>query len=309
MSEDIETINKKLFDHISNAENGELTKVASASTSVIRTEIREDGFTRKIIKPKMIGNEDLDRTELHDRPVIIEEIETSSKGAYTLPFNKDTEGQTYYGPKGIIEFFTIKTPRYYKNVDELRTYRHDIRKLITEKALKDIQTEEDGHFINGIDTIVGSPTGVGAAGVQQNFNINGGITRNTYTELKKILQRQRLNNGVFLMNRQTAVEFEKWHHDEWGGSNVQDVTTKGLTGAMKDSQLFGIPHIFTIKDELIPDNVVYLFTEPSFLGKFYILQDTTMYVKKEEDIISFNASEKIGLGVLNVAGVARVNFL
>ena len=308
-TENIEVLNRQLVDHITNSENGDLTKMSSAATSVIRTEIREDGFTRKVLKPKMIGNEDLDRVVEHDRPVVIEEIETSAKGSFTVPFNSSSHGQSYYGPKGLIEFFQVKTPKWYKNINELRTYRHDIRKLITDNALQDMQLEEDGHFIQGINQIVGPPNGVGMSGVQQNFEIQGGISRNTYPEIKKILQRQRLNNGIFLMNRHTAIEFEKWFHDEWGGSEAQDITKKGLVGSLQDSNLYGVPHIFTIKDELVPDNVVYLFTEPGFLGKFYILQDATMYVKKEEDIITFNATETIGVGILNTAGVARVEFV
>ena len=302
------TLNKELLERIKEAPDGYLEKISSASTETIRTEIREEGFLRKIIPEKTVTSEDIDRVVEHDRPVIIEEIEAQSKGAMSVGFNTPTDTAMFYGPKGVIEFHQIKTPRYKKNIHELHTYRHDLKKSIVEKALNDIQVREDGSLIKSVNRLVGPENGVGRSGFRQNFVINGGITRSTYIEMKKKLGKLRLRNGVFLMNTTTAAEFEKFHHDEWGGPGAEDVWKKGLIGSINDAVLSGVRHIFTIKDELVPDNVVYCFTEPAFLGKFYILQDATMYVKKEEDILSMNATETIGLGILNVAGVIRTRF-
>jgi len=302
------TLNREIIDRIVEAPDGHLEKISSASTETIRTEIREEGFLRKVLPPKTVTNSDLDRTVDHDRPLIIEELEAKSKGAISVPFNTPTDTAFFYGPKGVIEFHQIKTPRYTKNINELRTYRHDLRKSIVEKALNDIQIREDGSLIKVVNRIVGSEGGQGASGYQQNFVLNGGISRSTFAEMKKKLGKLRLNNGVFLMNTTTAIEFEKMQHDEWGGPEAQEVWRKGLVGAINDGVISGVRHIFTIKDELVPDNVVYCFTEPAFLGRFYILQDVTMYVKKEEDVISMNATETIGLGILNVAGVVRCRF-
>jgi hypothetical protein len=54
---------------------------------------------------------------------------------------------------------------------------------------------------------------------------------------------------------------------------------------------------------------VYLFTEPGFFGKFYTLQEVTMYVEKKKDILRFSARETISVTIANVAGVCKVNFL
>jgi hypothetical protein len=53
---------------------------------MIRRRIREEGFTRRIIPPVPVTNDDLDRVLTHDRPVIIEDMEPLSKGAKTIPF-------------------------------------------------------------------------------------------------------------------------------------------------------------------------------------------------------------------------------
>lgn len=310
-------LNQQLIDSIVQARDGErLTKIAAAGEDLIRTHIRESGFLRKIIPPKTITNEELDRVVEHDRPVRIEELETNHKGAVSIPFNVSSDTEFYYGPKGVIEFFTIKTPVFTKNVNELRTYRHDIRKVVTEHALNDIETEEDGNFISLVDRIVGAWDGLGLAGVQQHFkagdgpgmrpDLMGGLSRDTYVNIKKLLEKQRLKNGVFLMNTATAKEFEKLDRVELGGDMSEAIWKNGLK-AIGDAVVGGVPHIYTIKDELVEDNVIYLFTEPSFLGKFYTLEDIKLYVERREDQIKMFAAEVIGCGILNMAGVVKVD--
>jgi hypothetical protein len=306
--ENPQVLNKALMEKIVEASDGEVKSASAAGTNMIRRRIREEGFTRRIIPPQTVTNDDLDRVIDHDRPVIIEDMEPLSRGAKSIPFGDSADTQFYYGNKYACVFNPITTPEWTKDINELRTYRMDLRQVITDNSLKDMQTSEDGTFLAMCDTIVGSTSGVGAAGVQQNFNISGGITRDTYVEVLSKLEDQNLNNGIFLMNRRTAKEFLKFNRSEIGGDLAQDLFKQGLT-ALQEATIFGAKHIFTIKRDLVPDFVVYLFTEPGFLGKFYTLQEVTMYVEKKKDILRFSARETISVTVANVAGVSKVTFL
>lgn len=306
---DPKVFNKEFLDRIQNGGSDALEKAASATTKMLRTQLREEGFLRKIIPPQSISNEDLNRTLEHDRPIRIEDMENNIKGAASLPFNVSSDAQFFYGRRFPIEFWTIRTPKFTKSIYELGTYNMDLRQVVTENMLKDIQTEEDGQFINLCDKIVGPTAGNPSpiTNLTQNHNISGGITRDNYPEIKKYLEKARLNNGVFLMNRATAKEFEKWDHDEIGGELSQDIYRGGLA-SQGDSTILGVPHIFTLKDEMVPDNVVYLFTEPNFLGRFYTLQDVTMFVERKQDQICFEATECIGFSIANIFGVHKVKF-
>ncbi len=306
--ENPQVLNKALMDHIIAASDGEVKSASAAGTNMIRRRIREEGFTRRIIPPQTVTNDDLDRVLEHDRPVIIEDMEPLSRGAKSISFGDSADTQFYYGNKYACVFNPITTPEWTKDINELRTYRMDLRQVITDNSLKDMQTEEDGKFIAMVDTIVGSTAGVGAAGVQQNFNISGGITRDTYVEVLSKLEDQNLNNGIFLMNRRTAKEFLKFDRSEIGGDLAQDLFKSGLS-ALQEATIFGTKHVFTIKRDLVPDFVVYLFTEPGFMGKFYTLQEVTMYVEKKKDILRFSARETISVTIANVAGLAKINFL
>jgi hypothetical protein len=179
-TEDIASIrarNMALVDQMAKAGEGEVKEASAAGTNMIRRRIREEGFLRRIIPMQTVTNEDLDRVIDHDRPVIIEDMEMLSPGAKSIPFGDTADTAPYYGNKYAVVFNPITTPEYTKDINELRTYRMDLRQVITDNSLKDMQAEEDGKFIAMVDEIVGSTSGVGAANVQQNFNISGGITR------------------------------------------------------------------------------------------------------------------------------------
>ena len=306
--EPAEVLNRKLLDAINESSDGYLKSASEAASNMIRRKLRENGFSRAILPYKQVSNEDLTYLPDTELPVIVEEMEPDSPGAKSISFNDTADTAFYRMDKFVVYFAKIVTKEFTKNVDELRTYKSDLRGVITDNSLKDMQTEEDGRFINTIDTIVGSVSGTGAAGVQQNYEINGDITRETYVEILSHLENRRLNNGVFLMNRKTAKKFLKWDRTEVGGDLAEKLFQEGLP-ALSEGKVMGIRHIFTIKDELVANQVVYQFAEPAYLGRAYILQNVTMYVEKKKDILRFSAMEKIGITVANVAAAAKVRFV
>lgn len=303
-----EVLSKKLFDAINGAGDGFLKNASEAGTQMIRRRLRENGFTRLILPFRQVSDADLNYLPDTELPVIVEEMEPDSPGAKAIPFNDTADTAFYRGDKFVVYFCKITTPEFVKNVDELRTYKNDLRQVITDNSLKDIHTEEDSRTINEVDTIVGSASGVGAADVQQNFEISGGITRSNYKEVLNHLEDRELNNGLFLMNRHTAKEFLEWDRTEFGGDIAEKLALDGLS-ALTEAKIFGVRHAFTMKRAIVPDNVLYQFTEPNFLGRAYVLQDVTMYVEKKKDILRFSAHEKIGVTFANVASMNKTTFV
>ena len=64
----------------------------------------------------------------------------------------------------------------------------------------------------------------------------------------------------------------------------------------------------TIKRDLVPDSTIFLFAEPKFMGKFFTLEDMTMYIDRRAYLLEFFAYESIGSTIANVAAVGRVDF-
>jgi hypothetical protein len=66
--ENIQALNRELLDKLVGADEGEVKFASAAGTNMIRRRIREEGFTRAIIPPVDVTNDDLDRVVEHDRP-------------------------------------------------------------------------------------------------------------------------------------------------------------------------------------------------------------------------------------------------
>lgn len=305
-----EQFNPLFVKAVEDADQNTLMKGASTrGGDFIRYRLRENGFQRNIIPLTTLGSDaKFDRQVNHEEPVIVEDMEPESPGAKAIPFNGAPDTTLYRGLRYEIRFCTITTPEFVKNIDELRTYKMDLRQVVTDNGLRDMETEEDSRLIATCDRVVGMATGVGLANVQQNFEYLGRITRSNYKQAINVLQDLMLNNGMFLCNRHTATEFLAWDRAEVGGDMAQTLYTEGLRGLPRFAP-FGVPVLATIKHTLVPNNVFYLFTEAGYLGKGYQLTEPTLYVEKKVDIIRVRAQEKLGWSIANVRGVARVKFM
>ena len=109
---------------------------------------------------------------------------------------------------------------------------------------------------------------------------------------------------MMLMNDITAKELLKFERNETGGDLAEEIYRKGLV----QDEIFGIKTLYTIKGGLVPDNVIYFFAAPEFLGKCFYLTDWTMYMKKEAYFIEMFSYWLGGMAIGNVAGVCRADF-
>jgi len=305
----VEQFNSKLWDQISSAGDGMLKTASASSTNWVKRELRESAFAPLIIEFENITDDDLTKLPESELPVVIGEIEPETQGgAMTISFNDGPESTIFRGENFVIYFSKNTTPEFTKNINELRTWKYDLRGIVTDNAIKDLGTVRDGRLIKTVDKIVGSVGSVGEAGVAQNYQFAGGWTRANYKNIFRLITKRRLNNGTFLMNRDTAVEFLGWGRDQIGGDLAEKLLTDGL-GALTQSKFMGVNHIFTMKSELVPDDVIYQFAEPGHLGRACVMQEPTMYVKKERDILRFSAEEIVGCTIANVAAVNRAKIV
>ncbi|MEI6035749.1 MAG: hypothetical protein WCS65_15905 [Verrucomicrobiae bacterium] len=224
-----DVFNRQLLDALANAQDGQLKNASESSSRMVRRRIRENGFGRLILPFKPCSDADLARLPDVEVPVIIEEMEPESVGAKAISFNDTADTAFYRGDKFVVFFCKITSPEFVKNVDELRTYKSDLRGVITDNSLKDMHTEEDSRFVKGLDRIIGSVGGVGEAGVAQNFEINSLIRRSNYGDIQNYLEDRNLNNSTYLMNRKTSKAFLKWGRDELGGDTAEKIALDGLS--------------------------------------------------------------------------------
>ena len=288
-------------------EQGMEKQAQDAVNDYIRVRMREDGFHRRILPPVQITNDELDRQVDTDKPVKIVDKEPNSPGAISVPFATQPINRYIKGPRFRVMFDRIMTPRFTKDIDELRTYDMDIRQILSDNSIKDMLAEEDGKFILTCNTLLGGQgVVVTETGSVQWQNIGGGVTRDSIAQAMKIMPStpNHLNPATVLVNNVTIWDVVKWGHDEVGGEISQEMFERGFA----EREIMGVKWIVTIKRDLVPDGSIFQFAEPKFLGKFFILEDTTMYIDRKAFMLEFFAYESLGSSIANIAGVARADF-
>jgi len=278
-------------------EQGHVKEAAVSATSFTRSRLREEGFTRKIYTPLPIADDQLDKQLDSDKPRKILELEPDSQATY-VAFRGMAPARYFTGKFYEAVFGKIQSERQTKSIFELKTYDNDIRKILSDNLVKDIHGEEDGAYIATCNDIVA------ANPVQQNLVIGGGVTRKNVAEAMKALPKMKLPNGCILMNDVTSKDILKWEDTDIGDAALTEQYYNGLT----TGKIMGIRTLFTIKREIIPDNVMYFFTTEDFLGKFFIMLEPTVYIKHEADLLQFWLYECIAIAIGNTKGVVKVTF-
>jgi hypothetical protein len=96
----------------------------------------------------------------------------------------------------------------------------------------------------------------------------------------------------------------KFGREEMGGDFSQDVFKNGWS----EQNFMNANWIITIKQDLVPNDSMYLFADPKFMGKSYVLEDTTMYIERKAYMLEFFAYETLGGAIGNTNSLARVDF-
>ena len=301
----VQVLNEELFAQLETP--GMEKNALDAVNEFTRVRVREDGFYRKIIPPVQVSNDDLDRQVDTDKPVVVVDKEPGSPAAISIPFATLPINAYIRGPRYRVTFDRIVTPRFVKDIDELRTWQMDIRQVLSDNAIKDMLAEEDSKFLTAVNTaLIGANQIVPTSGVIQWETVWGGISRDTVQESLKIMPKtpSHLEVNTVLVNNVTIREILKWGYDEAGGDLSGDMLKSGWS----EIDLMGCKWVVTIKRNLVPDDTMYFFGDPRFIGKSYLLEDTTMHIKREAFMIEFFAYETLGGSIGHTGGLARADF-
>lgn len=302
-------LNKTLFEKLSSNDSRLVKQAEDKINDFTRTKMREDGFFRRIMPPIPISNDDLDRKVDSDLPYKVIDKEPDSPAAVSIPFNTLPSNLYIKGNRYEVLFDRIVTPKFTKDVDELRTWYMDIRQVLSDNAIKDMLAEEDAKFLTAVNTaLVGPGLVCPTSGVVQYKQISGGITRDTLWDGMKVMPSTPSNLEVHcvLLNNITIKDVCKFTYNEMGGGNISDeIMRNGWTL----SNWMGVNWIITIKKGLVPTGTMYHFADPKFIGKSFLLEDTTMYIRREAYFIEFFAYESLGATLGHTSGLARIDYV
>jgi len=323
------TMMNELFATKLNSSEGK-EKIAEYGGSYVRDRLREVSFARKVIPPEQVTRADCQRSVNHDTLVKIVDIEPQSR-AMSITFRGKPTARFIRGARAEVAFFTISSEMFQKTEQELLAYEMPITKVIEENSVKDIQEIEDREFtihieasVQALQTEANGGTskalkgGTGSTiGSTVEFSVRKGelarttattstevlaVQRPDFVNLFKLLDGNRLRSERLLMTEVDWDDLLQWTVEDFGDKIQSETTVDGY----KYNQILGKSYIRTIKTDILRPGNIYVFTKPEFFGKFYVLNNTKFYIDKIANQITFQAWEDVGMSVLNIAAVRKL---
>ena len=313
------------------------TKTAAASLNYIKDRLRESSFADMIVPNERVVRGDLQRSTEHDTLVKIVDIEPGSR-AMAVNFRGQPTAEYVTGKRFAISFFTISSLKFEIVEQELMAYEMPITRIIEENSLKDMVEVKDREFLNHVESCVNAMQAEGNSGSAA-FSVAGGqrtiskikgvlatqsggsatdfdvyaIQRADIVNIKKLLKRQivvgsetiragRLRPALMLMTESDADDFDQWTHEDYGDRLQSETALDGYTY----NKVLGLRIIRTIKNDILREGNVYVFTAPEFFGRNYTLNDVKFYIDKVANRIFWQAWMDVGMGFGNIAAVVKL---
>lgn len=322
---------------IERLENEGATKTAAASLNYIKDRLRESSFADMIIPNERVVRGDLQRSTEHDTMVKIVDIEPGSR-AMAVNFRGQPTAEYVNGKRFAIGFFTISSLKFEIVEQELMAYEMPVTKIIEENSLKDMVEVKDREFLNHVESCIDAmqeeangvttfSAGDGRIGVSKVKGIlaqqsgDGAAVYTTYAiqrqdivKIKKLLKRQvldssgnivragRLRPVLMLMTESDSDDFDQWTHEDYGDKLQSETALDGYTY----NKVLGLRIVRTIKNDILREGNVYVFTAPEFFGRNYTLNDVKFYIDKQANRIFWQAWMDVGMGFGNIAAPVKL---
>jgi hypothetical protein len=286
------TFNNLFIERLDTADG--MKKTSAAAQAFVRAVMREVAFSRRILPPESVTRADCTRATNHDTLIKIVDLEPDSK-AFALNFRGEAEDKYVQGKRYALPFFKIESQKFQKTEGELLAYDYPITKVIEENSIKDLQAVEDEKFIEYSESatnIIGKKI----------VSLDTAVNRRNLPSLFKMIDGDRLSVGVCLMNN---VDYDDWlvqDATEIGSPLASEITVSGY----KYDSILKRKLVVTNKSDIVAPGEVWAYTEPAYLGNFFILNDTKFWIKKEADMVIWKTWEYIAEGFGNLRSIAKI---
>lgn len=278
---------------------GQIKEAQENASLYIREKLYETGLLRRLFDSRTVTPDELDPELDNDNPSIICEIEPTATSATFVPYKGTGERRYYQGRRFRVPFGKVEAERITKSKFELMTIRMPIQEWLKENQVKQLQEEEDRLFIETISDIVTENASTQAATI----SMSSSSFKDAFVAGTKMMTTLRLPMGKVLMHANTYADSLKLKTDEIGHVPQEERFRRGLEG---EDSFLGFPVVTTIKDNLVKENEMYFFTAQDYFCKFFFLQDATLFLKTEADMIHFHTYEAPGFGIGNTRGVVKI---
>lgn len=268
--------------------DGRVKEAEAEGSAFIREHVRQEAYVREILTPVLLADDEIDRDENTDEPKKIIEKEPDSVATF-VQFQGTGPRSWFKGPRYSVYFGKTESQHFTKSKFQLMTYLSDIRKMLSDNSVKDMADEEDRKWQETIDMI-------SAANAAEQVTPGTGFNSESFKKAFQALTDRRRPIGKVTMTKSLYYEAL----DLPAVSVGHDVASRHYDdGVEQEEKLWGIPVITTIKSHVHDPKKAYVYAPENYLGNFFLLQDATLYIKQEADMITFWTYAAPGIGIGN----------
>lgn len=305
-------------------------KLAAEVGGYIRDRLREASFLERIVPAQTVTRSDCQISVNHDSLVKIEHLEPRSR-AMVVTFRGEPSARLLRGERVEVPFITIMSEMFQKPEQEFLAYPYPLGKVVEQNSIRDIGEIQDRQWTiyseaavqalqqeaNGgvVTTLNATALGGGAPPVEFSV-IKGELARVAATDdavvrpiqrpdivnLMKLLDGNRLECELILMTNKDLDDVLQWTIEDQGSKVQSETTVQGW----QYNTLLGKKVVRTVKTDILRPGNVYAYTSPEFLGRFYILNNIKFYIDKVINLIKFVAWKDVGMSIVNVASVRKL---
>lgn len=294
-----ELVNKAFVDKLDGGPDM-VKQAMEAGSAYIRQKLYEEGLVRRLFDWRTVTPDELDPDVDSDKPRVLVEKEPDATHATFVGFKGTGERGYFDGIRFPVYFGKIESERLSKSKFELMGIRMPIMDWLKENQVKMVQQSEDEAFMETVKDIVDSNSDDQEKSVSYSEPED---YKEGFIAGVKMLTSLRLPMGKVAMHKNTYLESLNLTDDLIGYKGMDERWERGVDG---EDGLWGYPVVTTIKDDIIPENEMYFFAPQEYIAKCYLLQDATLYLKSEADMVQFHTYEAPGMGIGNTKGVVRV---
>lgn len=273
----------------------------------IRPFNREMEFANQILTPKPHTDEEVVPSTEHDMPMIMIEIEPASPGAMVVDFGYAPPTFYPYGQRITVAYQMQMTERVVKNVIELRSYAYRFRQAVTDLSSLQLAAQRDARFMRAVRRLLGVVnTALPYSGQPNNVDYGSNMTHDIWNRFLDIPTEHpnKLTTATVLTNTLNMKWLKSMIVNTFQGTELAaSVWNKAFETVVTGDN--GVRIVATIKDALVGRNEYLGFAAENRLGRYSVLQEPTMVVKNEGQLISFYQWEALLMALVNPTGVSR----
>lgn len=287
----------------------DMDKAGAADMDVmVRKMVREGAFFDSIITPRELSADENVIQMDTDQHVVLIPFEPDSPGAMQTYLDGPSNEFYAYGRYFPLRLQEFVTDTVVKNMVELETYKYDIRQILGDNMVKDLNGQIDYMGMEMVNRMLGAANSTNTyVGRPLYQTVSDAITYHSWLDSQKLLYDEPFNLEPtrMLLGRLTVPELQKTAVDEFRGTKIAE---DFYNGALANGEFGNMPFLSTTKKALVPEGSIFYFPEEKFMGASRTHTPPTMFVKRERTRIQFGYYMIRGMALGHLACATRTDF-